>query len=100
MASGVGKSGSPAPNPITGRPAALSAFALASTASVADSLMPPIRAETRAVTGADGTADMTASSQTHPARQGRGDPAVAGRHGPCRTLHVLEGRYLAALGPR
>src|SRR5881628_3610076 len=46
MAAGVGKSVSPAPNPITGRPAALSAFALLSTASVADSLMAPIRAET------------------------------------------------------
>src|SRR3954469_16214042 len=47
MASGVGKSGSPAPKPITGRPAALSAFALASTARVADSLIAPIRAEMR-----------------------------------------------------
>src|ERR1700754_726018 len=45
MYSGVGKSGSPAPNPITGRPAAFSAFALASTANVADSLMALIRAE-------------------------------------------------------
>src|SRR3954453_623469 len=45
MYSGVGKSGSPAPKPITGRPAALSAFALLSTASVADSLMAPMRAE-------------------------------------------------------
>src|SRR5437763_14349301 len=46
MDCGVGKSGSPAPNPITGRPAALSALAFASTASVADSLIPPILAET------------------------------------------------------
>jgi hypothetical protein len=37
--SGVGKSGSPAPKPITFSPAAFKAFALASTASVADSLM-------------------------------------------------------------
>ena len=36
---GVGKSGSPAPKPITGRPSALSALALASTLSVADSAM-------------------------------------------------------------
>jgi hypothetical protein len=45
----VGKSGSPAPNPITGRPAALSAFALASTARVADSVIAATRRETRSV---------------------------------------------------
>ena len=39
MCAGVGKSGSPAPKPITGSPAAFSALALASTASVADSAM-------------------------------------------------------------
>src|SRR4029450_11797259 len=44
---GVGKSGSPAPNPITSSPAVLSAFALASTASVADSAMAATRAEMR-----------------------------------------------------
>src|SRR4051812_24861250 len=47
IASGVGKSGSPAPKPMTSRPAALSALAFASTASVADSLIAAIRAETR-----------------------------------------------------
>src|SRR6478672_7974968 len=47
IGSGVGKSGSPAPKPMTGRPAAFSALALASTASVADSAIPPMRAETR-----------------------------------------------------
>src|SRR6478609_8574087 len=47
MYPGVGKSGSPAPKPMTGRPAALSSLALASTASVADSAMLPIRAEIR-----------------------------------------------------
>src|SRR5262245_57139933 len=36
---------------MTGRPAALSAFALASTASVADSAIPPIRAEIRRAEG-------------------------------------------------
>src|SRR5438270_438817 len=46
MYRGVGKSGSPAPNPMTGRPAALSALALASTASVADSEIADTRAET------------------------------------------------------
>src|SRR5450830_1078254 len=51
MYCGVGKSGSPAPKPMTGRPAAFSALALASTASVADSAMAPRRAETRAETG-------------------------------------------------
>src|SRR4051794_40141490 len=47
IGSGVEKSGSPAPKPITGRPAALSALAFASTASVADSAIPLIRAEIR-----------------------------------------------------
>src|SRR5690625_163781 len=47
MYCGVGKSGSPAPNPMTGRPAALRALALASTARVADSAMAARRAETR-----------------------------------------------------
>src|SRR5438105_15806284 len=45
MCGGVGKSGSPAPNPTTSTPAAWSAFALASTASVADSVMAPTRRE-------------------------------------------------------
>ena len=47
MWAGVGKSGSPAPKPITGSPAAFSAFALASTARVADSAMAPTRCEIR-----------------------------------------------------
>src|SRR6185312_13076430 len=47
MYPGVGKSGSPAPKPITGRPAALRALALASTARVADSAMAAIRSEMR-----------------------------------------------------
>src|SRR5580698_5947197 len=46
MYPGVGKSGSPAPKPMTGLPAALSALALASTASVAASEMAELRAET------------------------------------------------------
>src|SRR5687768_5403402 len=37
---------------MTGRPSALSAFALASTARVADSAMPPMRADTRFRTAA------------------------------------------------
>src|SRR6476661_768514 len=48
MCAGVGKSGSPAPKPITGRPAAFSALALASTARVADSAIAEMRWETRA----------------------------------------------------
>ena len=44
---GVGKSGSPAPKPITASPAATSALALASTASVADSWIAAIRPEMR-----------------------------------------------------
>jgi hypothetical protein len=47
MGAGVGKSGSPAPKPTTSSPAAFFALALASTASVADSAMPPMRADTR-----------------------------------------------------
>ena len=39
MLSGVSKSGSPAPSPMTSRPAALSARALSVTAMVADGLM-------------------------------------------------------------
>src|SRR6185503_11916576 len=46
MYPGVGKSGSPAPKLMTGLPAAFSALALASTASVADSEMADTRAET------------------------------------------------------
>ena len=42
MWAGVGKSGSPAPKPITSCPAALSDLALASTARVADSSMAAI----------------------------------------------------------
>src|SRR3954467_11555499 len=45
MWGGVGKSGSPAPNPMTGSPAALRALAFASTASVADSAIAAIRFE-------------------------------------------------------
>ena len=47
MGAGVGKSGSPAPKPMTGRPAALRALALESTARVADGAMAPRRLETR-----------------------------------------------------
>src|SRR3954451_12736154 len=47
MYPGVGKSGSPTPKPITGRPAALRALSLASTAREADSALLPIRAEIR-----------------------------------------------------
>ena len=51
MWAGVGKSGSPAPKPMTGLPAALRALALASTASVADSAIAPMRRETRRSAG-------------------------------------------------
>src|SRR3954465_13330309 len=47
MCSGGGKSGSPAPKPITSRPSALRALAVASTASVADGAMLAMRAEMR-----------------------------------------------------
>src|ERR1700742_2023653 len=45
MYPGVGKSGSPAPNPMTGLPAAFSALAFASTARVADSDMADTRGD-------------------------------------------------------
>src|SRR4051812_36239747 len=48
MCAGVGKSGSPAPNPMTSRPAAFIALAFASTARVADSAMLPMRVDRRA----------------------------------------------------
>ena len=44
---GSAKSGSPAPKPMTGSPAAFSALALASTARVADSVIAPSLRETR-----------------------------------------------------
>src|SRR4051794_4264401 len=47
MFAGVGKSGSPAPKPITFSPLAFSALALASTARVADSAMAARRADVR-----------------------------------------------------
>ena len=47
MCSGVGKSGSPAPNPITGSPAAFRALAFASTARVADGAIAATAAEMR-----------------------------------------------------
>ena len=47
MWAGVGKSGSPAPKPITFSPCALSALALASTARVADGAIAARRSETR-----------------------------------------------------
>src|SRR5690242_5850144 len=47
MCGGVGKSGSPAPKPITSSPAACNALYFASTARVADSLIDPTRRETR-----------------------------------------------------
>ena len=46
---GVAKSGSPAPKPMTGSPAALRALAFASTAMVADSAMVVMRRESRSV---------------------------------------------------
>src|SRR6476659_3998695 len=46
---------------MTGRPAALRAFDLASTARVADSAMPPIRAEMRFLAGSAGAALKSAT---------------------------------------
>src|SRR5659263_736936 len=72
MYCGVGKSGSPAPKPITGRPAALSAFALASTARVADSAMAPRRAETRECGICGSWSSVTRTSWQIRARVGSG----------------------------
>ena len=49
--SGVGKSGSPAPNPMTSSPAAWSALALVSTARVAEGVMAASRADVRFTSG-------------------------------------------------
>ena len=70
MWAGVGKSGSPAPKPMTGSPAAFSAFALASTASVADSAIAAMRRETRA--SVRGVANVLAPWWTRP-RSWHGD---------------------------
>src|SRR6478735_5865447 len=51
MCCGVGKSGSPAPKPMTFSPCAFSAFALASTASVADSAIVERRVLVRFTSG-------------------------------------------------
>ena len=50
MCAGVEKSGSPAPNPITGLPSAFRALAFALTASVADGAMAQTRRESSEVT--------------------------------------------------
>src|ERR1700722_15944267 len=47
MCAGVGEAGSPAPNPMTSAPSALSFLALASTARVADGATAATRAEMR-----------------------------------------------------
>ena len=51
MLSGVSKSGSPAPSPMTSRPAALSARALSVTAMVADGLMRLSKSASKAIFG-------------------------------------------------
>src|SRR4051812_11690487 len=68
MYGGVGKSGSPAPKPMTGRPAALRALALASTARVADSAIAARRADTRGLV----TGEMGALTRPIVARTTRG----------------------------
>ena len=55
MFSGVSKSGSPAPSPMTLRPAALSARALSVTAMVADGLMRAIRSARKAIANLQST---------------------------------------------
>src|SRR6056297_2066330 len=67
MCAGVGKSGSPAPKPMTFSPAAFIDLALASTASVAEGWMAESRFDAR----------FTVDHVT--------DPAVAGPRGPCRS---------------
>src|SRR5260221_12930790 len=65
MWAGVGKSGSPAPKPTTSTPAACSAFALASTARVADGAIAPMRALIRACCRGEGVL-VTCSSVPGP----------------------------------
>src|SRR5262249_25016103 len=79
-AGGVGKSGSPAPNPMTSSPAARSAFAFASTASVADSVIAAMRREmrTRSETRGAGLPSILACRCAGAARDSSGD-AGAGR---------------------
>src|SRR5256886_15778298 len=90
MYPGVGKSGSPAPKPMTGLPAAFSALALASTASVADSEIADTRAET--LVGmrtmlAGGTPPIPPVTGGYPPPVPPGGPgsSTEGRFG--RTLH-------------
>src|SRR6266487_3501517 len=80
MYPGVGKSGSPAPKPMTGLPAAFSALALASTASVADSEIADTRAETLV-----GMGSMLAGGATRPPYPPGAGSSTEGRFG--RTLH-------------
>src|SRR5215211_3668814 len=91
MYSGVGKSGSPAPKPITGRPAAFMALALASTARVADSAILPTRVETRRAGGV-GVMDAMFPDSAHPV--GTGQPGSRGSDWVNWTL----ARTLVALG--
>src|SRR3954452_11300878 len=90
--SGGGKSGSPAPKPMTGLPAALSALAFASTASVADSAIDPMRRETRrrAGEGAAGSEGETAVMRPSCRRTGGAGPSVP--DGPTATAqhHVRD----------
>src|SRR5688572_3303494 len=65
MWAGVGKSGSPAPKPMTFSPAALRAFALASMAKVADSATAATRAEMRRL-GMRHAVIVTSPSPTSP----------------------------------
>src|SRR6478735_8897072 len=66
MASGVGKSGSPAPKPMTGSPAALRALALASTASVAEGVMAATRVAIRPPPAVAVEGDVMASTLPAP----------------------------------
>src|SRR3979409_1836392 len=63
MWAGVGKSGSPAPKPMTSSPCALRALALASTANVADSAMAPMRWEMRFIDCHAGTVPVLSPSE-------------------------------------
>src|SRR4051794_9697981 len=87
MCAGVGKSGSPAPNPMTSRPAAFIAFAFASTARVADSAMPAMRADTRGRAGtAAAEGDVMARIVVGPEREVEGFPEVRPGASRSRTL--------------
>ena len=83
MLSGVSKSGSPAPRPMTSRPAALSARALSVTAMVADGLMRMIWSAIKAIAISDSPFVKTARCRKARMRaQASANPRISASHMP------------------